>query len=257
LPPSSRRRIWNSLIRHISAGFRIQLVLQPLSRQQQTREPRATDRIWIIRAMPLKLTARLAQPPLPPLGARDDPLLIELELDRRAALLLRWLPVILAAGELLLGPAQKLTPSFRSAQILRQLITPRLPEPLILTLVSRAYLGHDLRGDLLTLTCLIRVSVTRQARAVDRDQPRLDQPRLITQPKHLRKQRRQRPLVTHHEARDRRVIRHHVASNHPVSDSLATVTLDLPRGPHPSRVRVHQQAITDGSYAPRPCPSAR
>ena len=117
------------------------------------------------------------------------------------------------------------------AQLLRQLITTRLPAQLVLTLVCRRDLGEDLQRDLLKLTGRIAVRVARQTRAIDRDQRPLDQPRLITQPKHLTKQLRQRSLVTYDEPRDSCVVRHHVPRDHPVRHILATVTFDPARGP--------------------------
>ena len=47
--------------------------------------------------------------------------------------------------------------------------------------------------------------------------------------------------MPHHEPRDRRVIRHNVAGNHPVRDILAAVTLNRARGAHLRRVRVQHQ----------------
>ena len=80
-----------------------------------------------------------------------------------------------------------------------------------------------------------------QPRPVDRDHPRPHQPRLITQPQHVAEQLRQRRLMLGHEPRDRRVIRALQRRDHPKRHILLARPLDLPRRPHPARVRIQQQ----------------
>src|SRR5437764_515294 len=165
------------------SSFRRMRVFQPLGRQQQTLDPRAANRARVLPAMALKLTTRLTRPPLAALSAGDDPLRIELQLDRRAIflVLLGRLSSAVLTGELLPGLTQELTPPLAGAQPLRQLITTLLAVLLVLILIGHAHLSQDLQRDLLKLTGCIGVGVARQAGAIDRDQPRLDQPRLITQ----------------------------------------------------------------------------
>jgi hypothetical protein len=100
----------------------------------------------------LELALALAHPPLPPLGARHDPLRVELE--RHLLGRLRLGPGLLAQrGELVLAPelpprlAKELAPALRRAQLLGQLITARLAIELILGLVGRPGLGEDLARD--------------------------------------------------------------------------------------------------------------
>ena len=183
----------------------------------------------------LKLAAGVAQPPLPTLDAGDDPLRIKLELTIRLCLRarprllrVRFLALALALA-LVLGLPEELAPTLRRAQLLGQLITPRLTKALILGLVGRLVLGEDLPRDLLELSVGLTTRVPRKTSAVDRDQPRRHQPGLITQPQHLTEQPGQRRLMPNDEPRDRRVIRHRVPRDHPVGHVLAAVTLDRAR----------------------------
>ena len=68
--------------------------------------------------------------------------------------------------------AEELAPPLRGAQLLGQLITTRLAELLILGLVGRLDLGHDLPRDLLELLVALRAGVRRDPRAIDRHHPR-------------------------------------------------------------------------------------
>jgi hypothetical protein len=77
--------------------------------------------------------------------------------------------------------------------------------------------------------------------AIDRDQPDVDQPRLGAQHQHLAKQPRQRVLVIATKARQRRMIRHPIGTDHPVGNILAAATLDPPRRALPARVGIQQQ----------------
>ena len=242
-----------------SRALRVQIGLQPLGRQQQPLRARARDRVRFLPALLLELAAGVAQPTLPALDARDDPLRVELELrlGRRLALRLRLVADQLLALELLLGVAEELAPALRRAQLLGQLITPRLAIQLVLGLVGRLVLGEDLLRDLLELQVGIRVRVPRQPSAVDRDQPRLHQPSLIAQPQHLAEQLGKRRLVPTDEPGDRRVIRHHVARDHPIGHVLATVTLDRPRGPHLRRKRVQHQRHHHRRLIRRPAMTVR
>src|ERR1035441_29310 len=66
-------------------------------------------------------------------------------------------------------------------------------------------------------------------------------PAPVTQPQHLTEQISQRLLMPNDEPRDRRVIRHHVAGDHPVGHILATVTLDRARRADLRRVRIQDE----------------
>jgi hypothetical protein len=142
---------------------------------------------------------------------------------------------------LLLGLPEELAPTLRCAQLLGQLIAARLAMQPILGLVGRLVLGQDLPRDLLKLTVRRTACVPRQTSAVNRDQPRLRQPRHLTQPQHLAEQPGQRRLVPDHEPRDRRVIRHQVPRDHPIGHVLTTVTLDRARRPLLGRIRVQNE----------------
>ena len=88
---------------------------------------------------------------------------------------------------------------------------------------------------------LLPARVAVHLRAIDRDHPRLHQPRLRAQPEHRTEQLRQRVLVTRQEPRDRRVIRNKVRSDHPIRDVLPAVTLDPTRGPLLRRIRIQNE----------------
>ncbi|HJX22193.1 MAG TPA: hypothetical protein VJ454_14450 [Steroidobacteraceae bacterium] len=108
--------------------------------------------------MLLKLSAGLAQPALPALCARDDPLLVKLKLRLRARVRLcarflvhRLLTLSAIAAQPLLGLREELAPALGCAQLLGQLIATRLTELLILGLVGRLVLSHDLPRELLEI----------------------------------------------------------------------------------------------------------
>ena len=77
--------------------------------------------------MPLELAASLAQPALPALRARNDPLLIKLKLrlDRFLGLRLGQLRGGRGA-QLLPGPGEELAPPLGRPQLLGELIAPRI-----------------------------------------------------------------------------------------------------------------------------------
>src|SRR3954451_7916575 len=103
--------------------------------------------------MLLELALALPQPRIAPLApAPDDLVRVELKrhligrvgrglADRHRALRL--------AAQLLAGLAEEIAPPLRRAQLLGQLITPRVAERFVLGLVGRPGLGQDLPGDLL------------------------------------------------------------------------------------------------------------
>jgi hypothetical protein len=145
------------------------------------------------------------------------------------------------AIELLPGLAQELAPPLCGAQLLGQLIAPRLAEPLILGLIGRPDLGQDLKRDLLKLEVDIGVGVARDPGAIDRHHPGLHQASLMTELQHISEQPGERPLVAADEPRDRHMIRNQVAGDHPKRDVLATMTLDPPRRTHTGRKRIQGQ----------------
>ncbi len=180
--------------------------------------------------MLLELPTGLPQPPLPTLRARNDPLLIKLKLRLDTLLRLPLGELLGGRGaQLLPGPGKELAPPLGRPQLLGQLITPRIAIQLILGLIGRPVLGHDLPGEPTEVTGRVRVRVARHPRAVNRDHLRPHQPRLTAQPQNLAEQLSQRLLVPAHEPRDRRVIRHQVAGNHPIGHVLTAITLDRPR----------------------------
>jgi hypothetical protein len=213
--------------------------------------------------MTLKLSLTLSQPALPPLHPGDD--LGRVELERhppglRPQRRLLWLaaqPRVLLLAPSLPGLAKELAPALRRAQSLRQLIAARLAVELVLGLVGRARLGHDLAGDPIELKVHLRAGVARDPRAVDRNHSRRHQVCPITEPEHLAEQLRQRSLVPADKPRDRRVIRDQVAGDHPVGHVLATVTLDRTRGPLPRRERVQHKRHHQRRLIRRPAMTAR
>src|ERR1019366_1475713 len=134
----------------------------------------------------------------------------------------------LLAPHLLPSLAEELAAPLGRLQLLGELITTRVPVQLVLGLIGRLVLSQDLPGDLPEITVRIRARRPRHPRAIDRYHLRLRQPRLTTQPQHLAEQVSKRLLMPNHEPRDRRVIRHHIAGDHPIGHILATVTLDRP-----------------------------
>jgi hypothetical protein len=196
--------------------------------------------------MLLKLALALAQPALASLRARHDPLRVELQryLLGRLRLGLRLLArhgVLVSAPELSPRLAKELASALRRAQLFGQLITARVAVELVLGLVGRPGLGHDLPGDLVEFVVDLRAGVAGDPRAVDPDHARLHQPRPIAEPEHLAEQLAQCPLVPADEARDRRVIGNQIAGDHPAGHVLATVTLDRTRGALTGGERVQHQ----------------
>jgi hypothetical protein len=220
------------LKRLVSRALGGEISLQPLGRHQQPLRTRPHHRVGMLPAMLLELTLRVTQPPLATLNPSHDPLRVKLKLrvGRRLNLSLPgWILTLPLAGELAPGLAEELAPALRRAQLLGQLITTRVAEQLVLGLIRRPDQLDDLLSDPAELRAADPAGVTRQPSAIDRDHPRLHQPGLITQPQHLAKQISQRALVTNNEPRDRRMIKHNIASNHPVGHILAAMTLDRPR----------------------------
>ena len=123
----------------------------------------------------------------------------------------------------------------------RQLIAAPLAELLVLGRVDLGGLFEDLARDLLVIARRPLGRVGMHLRAVNRDDPDADHPRVRAQPQHLPEQLAQRPLVTDPKARDRRVIGRLVGGDHPERDILAAAPLDPPRRALPDRVRVHDQ----------------
>ena len=193
--------------------------------------------------MLIKLVARLTQPALTALHPGDDRLWIEHE--RHALCLgclhLRVLAAFTLARELLFGFAQRSAPTLTRSQMLGQLIAARIAVELILGSVDLARLLQDLPGELLVIEVAVMRGVRVHLRPIDRDHPDLHEARLPAEPQHLAEQARQRRLVAHTKARDRRVIGRQLASDHAVGDILHAATLDPPRGALAPRVRVHQQ----------------
>src|SRR5437899_389671 len=103
--------------------------------------------------MLLELAASLAQPALAALGPRHDPLLIkrELRLDRFLGLR-RGQLLGGRSAQLLPSLAEELAASLGRLQLLGELITTRVPVQLILGLIGRLVLSHDLPGDLPEIT---------------------------------------------------------------------------------------------------------
>src|SRR5215207_1834343 len=93
--------------------------------------PRATDRFGVAPAIVLELALALARPALASLGARHDPLGVELQrhLPGRFRLgfrLLAQLGALVLAPQLSPGLAKELASALRRAQLFGQLIAARL-----------------------------------------------------------------------------------------------------------------------------------
>ena len=148
------------LVGLVGAPLHLSIGLQPLGRQKQPLGARPGDRIGVAPAMLLELALALPQPALTPLHAGHDlgriklerHLLGSLRLPHPRCLRLRLLGFDTIAGRPLPGPAKELAPALRRAQPLGQLIAARLAVELVLGLVGRPGLGHDLAGDLVR-TC--------------------------------------------------------------------------------------------------------
>jgi hypothetical protein len=128
-----------------------------------------------------------------------------------------------------------------AGQLGRQLITARVAVELVLGRVDRLGLLDDLARDPLVVQRRVAAGVSRDLRAVDRDEPDPRQPGLRAEPEHRAEQAGQRLLVTLEETGDRRVIRLLLGGDHPVGDVLFTGTLDRARRPHPTRIGVKKQ----------------
>jgi hypothetical protein len=165
------------LIGLVGAALDVELALEPLRRQHQALAARARDRVRMAPAVRLELALALPQPPLAPLCARHDPLHLALERHLLGRLGLRFLGVGVIAAKPLPGPAEEVATSLRRAQLLGQLIAALFAIELILSLVGRPRLGHDLPGDLIEGEVDLRARVARDARAVDRDDAPPHQPR--------------------------------------------------------------------------------
>ena len=129
------------LIRPVRRELRVTLLLEPSGGEQQPILARPRNRIRGLPPALLELAASLARPPVPALPARDDPLHIKREPIPRIGLrheLLLWLGRVPLPIALFAGAAEELRAALPSAQLLRQLIAPRLPELLILGLIGRA-----------------------------------------------------------------------------------------------------------------------
>src|SRR4030095_995514 len=104
-------------------------------------------------AVLLELALALPQPRIAALPSAPDDL-VRVERKRHLSGNIRFgladrLSALLLAPQLLARLAKELTPPLRRAQLLGQLITTRLAELLLLGLVDRPDLGHDLARDLL------------------------------------------------------------------------------------------------------------
>ncbi len=225
----------------VPTAFGIEFVLKPAAGHHQLLVTRAGNRLRLRRALRLEPAARLARPPLPPVHASDDPLSIK-HVPRLSATRLVVLPL---AAVFLVGRLANRWPVLSSftgrrpcppaprGRTDRRLVAwrgVRTPAALPRSATARAahHRGsHDaprLRPHRLpsprpgsparfaqTRAC---GPCSRSPPAIDRDHPRLDQPRLIAQLQRLTEQVRQRRLAPDHEPRDRRVIGHHIPRDH-------------------------------------------
>src|SRR5438094_1542809 len=129
------------------------------------------------------------QPPLPALHPGEDPLGIE-PLQRITGLLLDRpvLAALITSGRSLELALKPLTTTSLRRQLRRQLVTPRVLMLLVLGLVGRDRLSDDLPRNPVIVDVRVTARARRHLRAIDRDHPRLHQPRPSTQPQHRRKQ---------------------------------------------------------------------
>src|SRR5215211_4637525 len=133
--------------------------------------------------MPLKLALALTRPALAPLCARHDLCRVELERHLRGFLALGLVGQprgLLLTSQLTAGPAEELASALGRAQLLGRLIAARLPVELVLSVVARPRLDHDLARDPIELVVDLRARVAGDPRAVDRHHPGLHQPHPIT-----------------------------------------------------------------------------
>jgi hypothetical protein len=146
--------------------------------------------------------------------------------------------------KLALGALQALAARDRVGQLRRELVAARVAEPLVLASVDIVGLGQnplDLLADLLVRPVRRQPSVRGELRAVQRDRPDPDHPRLLAHRQHLHEQVRKRLGVPLAKPRDRGVVRGAVGRNHPERHLLLAAPLDLARRTLPDRVRVQQQ----------------
>jgi hypothetical protein len=201
------------------------------------------------------------QPSLPALYPGEDPLGVK-PIQRITSFILdRLLLTDLITSRLLLQKLarQPRTTTSLRGELRRQLITARVPQLLVLGLVSRDRLSEDLPRDPVIVNVGVTARARRQLCAINRDHPRLHQSRSRAQLQYRTEQLTQPLLMTTDKPGDGGVIGHPVTGDHEIRDVLTAVTLNPPRGPLVRRVRIQHQAhaIIDGSYAARPCPSAR
>jgi hypothetical protein len=137
--------------------------------------------------------------------------------------------------------AQPALPALRRGQLLGQLVPARVAEALVLLGVDGVGLLEDLVRDLLVIARGVMPGVGVNLGAIDRDHADPNQVRFGAQPQHLAEQLGQCRLMALAKARDRRVIRGTVGTDHPRGDVLDAAALDPPRRTLPNRVAVEQQ----------------
>jgi hypothetical protein len=94
--------------------------------------------------------------------------------------------------------------------------------------------------------------------AIQGDQPQAHHPSRSAQLQRLNQEAGQRLLVADPEPRDGHMVGPAVAGQDPEGNVLLQAPLDLPRGADPGAVGIQQHPNSiRGSYAARPCPSAR
>ena len=173
------------LIGRVPALLGGEIVLQPPRRETQPLSPRARDRPGGLPPLLVELAARFAQPSLPALRPRDDPL--DVEPVRRLARRLLLRPALLARRLIVLVRLalqlahEPLTPARLGLKLGRQLITARVAVLLVLGLIGRDRLGDDLPRDPVIVNVGVTGRARRQLRAIDRDHPGRDQTRLRAQ----------------------------------------------------------------------------
>ena len=218
------------------------VLLQATERLEQTVLPIARDRLRLALPPRLELAARDPRPLAPPATPATP---AEHQLGIHLHILLGLLRPDRAALALLdppLGVGERGLAALRGAQLLGQLIAPRIAVELILTPVGLLGLAQDLPDHARVGAVLIHRRVRLDLRPVDHDHPDRHQPRLPAQPQHLIKQLGDLGLVPAAELRDRRVIRHPHARDHLVRHILKARPLDPTRRPIPARIRVQKQS---------------
>ena len=224
------------LIGLVAAAFCVQLVLQKPGAEPQPLSPRTRNRLRSLPALGLELAVRFPQPAASP-GSADR---FRVEIPNRLRDTLRRIVLTLGllTSKLALEP---LAPTGLGLKLRRQLVTARVAMLLVLGLVGRDRLRDDLPRDPVIVNIRVTTRARGQLRAIHRDHTRAHQPGPGAQSQHRTEQLVERPLVTTDKPGDRRVIRHHIASDHPVRNVLTTVTLDPTRGPLIRRIRVQDQ----------------